>query len=206
MHHSAGHMRHSVLHASPGTKSHKSTPVDSHQPIVTPSMSVLHDKLCFASKGTLHHACRCPSVLSGDCAHSTGVTRQRQRRKSGDFPPLPSYPPDAHLQHTSNPGQWAPHRRTPEDPSRCVVFTQLNPLPVHSHTDHARLRRKLSTDLQTRRRHSADTSRALIVLLTTRFNTTTAVSDDVNKTLRFLVRFCIGEEPLALILSSYLID
>ena len=91
-------------------------------------------------------------------------------------------------------------------PWRCVVCTQLNPPPVHGHTDHACLRRKLSTDLQTRRRHSADTSRALIVLLTTRFNTTTAVSDDVNKILLFLVRFCIGQEPLALILSSYLID
>ena len=42
----------------------------SHLPMFSIFMK---DKLCFASKRHAHHACRCPSVLFGDCAHSTSA-------------------------------------------------------------------------------------------------------------------------------------
>ena len=61
--------------------------------LVTPFISELHDKFCFASVGTLHpsragvHVC-----CFGDCAHSAGYTRQVRGGRVGAPHPLPNLP------------------------------------------------------------------------------------------------------------------
>ena len=79
------------------------------------------DKFCFASAGTQHHACRCPCVLFARLRAFRGLHKPTSAAEGWGLPTLsPTYPSDAHLQHTATPGQWAPHRpkRGPPEPQR----------------------------------------------------------------------------------------
>ena len=101
------------------------------------SNTAWEDKVCFMSTSTLQHACRCPSVLFGDCAHSTGCTRQVSGGRvetpsplSSPHPhPSPAYPSDAHLQHTTTRPVGPPPQR-----ARTPARTPGGPLHGRNHT------------------------------------------------------------------------
>ena len=103
--------------------------------LVTPFKSELPDKVCFTSTSTRQHACRCPSVLFGDCAHSTRCTRQVSGGRVGT-------PSNAHLQRARTlrqnprrtPPRPQPHNQASLRPTTGVLPPHHSTSPANFHT------------------------------------------------------------------------